>query len=78
MHDKQPQDDNPQISECKVYAENDRIAADIYAPELNESEVKEYVNSVNGKLPIYKRIYKVRVMETEIKKTASGKIKREV
>lgn len=67
---------NPAITECKVYEKNDRIWADAYAPTASESEIKEYVGELNTKLPIYKRIYNVVVKESELEKTASGKIKR--
>ena len=70
--------DNNLISECKVYEENDRIAATIFAPDSSEETIKEYVNKINSELPIYKRIYKVVLSERELEKTAIGKIKRQV
>jgi long-chain acyl-CoA synthetase len=67
---------NPAIAECKVYEKDDRIWADAYAPTASESEIKEYVSELNTRLPIYKRIYNVVIKESELEKTASGKIKR--
>jgi long-chain acyl-CoA synthetase len=67
---------NELIKECKVYEKNDRIAADIFAPDADEETLREYIYSLNEKMPIYKRIYTVNIRKTEIEKTASGKIKR--
>ena len=68
--------ENPLIKECKVYEKNDRIAVDIFAPSGSEKEIKQYIDIINTKLPIYKRIYNVFFRDTEFEKTAIGKIKR--
>ena len=67
---------NPSIKECMVYQKKDRIYADIYAPELTEDEVKDYVMALNKTMPIYKRINHVEYKDSELEKTAIGKIKR--
>ncbi len=67
---------NRAVKECKVYEKGDRIAADIYAPEATEEEIRAFVSDLNGKLPGFKRIYSVRFLKSEMEKTASGKIKR--
>ncbi|SFN65590.1 long-chain acyl-CoA synthetase [Pseudobutyrivibrio sp. UC1225] len=64
------------ITECKVYAENDRIAVDIFADESNSEAILEYIAELNTKLPIYKRIYKKNLLNQPLEKTSSGKIKR--
>ncbi len=64
------------IKECRVYEKKDRIAVDIYAPDMTENEVKEYIHNINVKMPIYKRVYYINVKNKEFEKTSSGKIKR--
>lgn len=68
--------ENEAIRECRVYAKGDRIAAQVYAPDIKEEEIRNYIDELNAKLSIYKRIYSLEIMDTEIEKTASGKIKR--
>ena len=68
--------ENKQIKECLVFAKNDRICAEIYAPELTFEEVKAYVDELNKNVPIYKRIYNVELRDCEFEKTSVGKIKR--
>ena len=68
--------ENEDVKECKVYAKDDRIVAQIYAPGIEAEKVRDYVDEVNSEMPIYKRIYSVEISEREIEKTASGKIKR--
>jgi long-chain acyl-CoA synthetase len=67
---------NTKIQECLVYEQNDRIVADVYAPGLTESDLKQYVSSVNASMPIYKRISKAMLKDEELKKSSFGKIKR--
>ncbi len=67
---------NPLIRECIVYEKEDRIAADIYAPEASEEEIKGFINELNGSLPIFKRIYTVELKNCEFEKTSNGKIRR--
>ncbi len=64
------------VYECKVYAENDRIATTIYTDEEQSDTVLEFILDLNTKLPIYKRIYKKNIVFTPLEKTVSGKIKR--
>ena len=67
---------NPSIRECLVYEKNDRIFADIYAPDMNENEVMEYIKEINKSLPPYKRLNHIEYKYDALEKTASGKIKR--
>jgi long-chain acyl-CoA synthetase len=67
---------DPLIRECRVYERNDRIVADIYAPGLSEEQIREYIAALNKELPIYKRISHAEKTESELPKTATGKIRR--
>lgn len=67
---------NEKVIECRVYAADDRICADIFADGNNADEVKNYVASLNKTLPIYKKIHKVNVQNAPLEKTSIGKIKR--
>ncbi len=67
---------NALIEECVVYEDDDRITAEIYAPKGTPEEIKEYIAMLNTRLPIYKRIYKTVIRESEFEKSALGKIKR--
>ena len=64
------------IIECKVFAENDRMCVQIYAESGKEGIVKQYIEELNRKLPIYKRIYKTIIQNDPLERTHSGKIKR--
>lgn len=64
------------ILECRVYAENDRICTAVYAKDENADDVLAYINELNTRLPIYKRIYKKNIQNEPLEKTANGKIKR--
>ena len=64
------------IIECKVYADNDRICVQIYAESDKEEMVKQYVDELNKRLPIYKRIYRTFIQNEPLERTHSGKIKR--
>ena len=59
-----------------MYGERDKIVAEVYAPEATEAKISEFVDELNSRLPGYKRIYHVIFRESELAKTASGKIKR--
>ena len=67
----------PGIKEILVYAENDKITAEIYSDEPDENK-KEAVNgqilSLNRELPQYKQIAKVKFRDTEFPKTSTKKI----
>ncbi|WP_196808587.1 class I adenylate-forming enzyme family protein [Butyrivibrio sp. AC2005] len=67
---------NINVKECKVFENNDRINAAIYAEESARDEIKEYVSELNKTLPIYKRIYGIEFQDEAFEKTASGKMKR--
>lgn len=71
--------------ELMIYSEDGKITAEIYpnidyvnAMGINdiEAEFTTKVDSINADLPLYKRIVKTIVRETEFDKTSSGKIKR--
>ncbi len=68
--------ENQSIKECRVYGERDKIVAEVYAPEATEAKISEFVDELNSRLPGYKRIYHVIFRDSELAKTASGKIKR--
>lgn len=64
------------IQECKVFAENDRICTTVFTSEGHDDAVLEYINELNTRLPIFKRIYKKNIVHEPLEKTATGKIKR--
>ena len=69
----------PEVKEVMVYGEDDSIVAEIFADaeiENVESIIDRKVNEVNQKLPLYKRISRVRFTDTEFPKTTTKKIKR--
>jgi long-chain acyl-CoA synthetase len=63
------------IRECKVYEENDKIVAGVYAAEKDYDAIREFVHELNKQQPIFKRIHSV-TFQGEFEKTGSGKIKR--
>ena len=67
---------NPLVKECIVYEKNDRLAAKIFSPQSTEADIKSFVDELNKKLPLFKKIYSVDVADEELEKTGSGKIKR--
>lgn len=69
----------PEVKEVMVYGEDDSIVAEIYAdPEVEGAQgiINGKVNEVNQKLPLFKRIAKVKFTDTELPKTTTKKIKR--
>lgn len=69
----------PQVKEVLVYAENDRIVAEIYSEDLNEyakSNIEKDIENLNLKLPSFKQIAKVKFRKNEFPKTTTKKIKR--
>lgn len=67
---------NEFIEECRVYQDDDRIAAEIFAPTCDQEEVRQFISMLNTRLPIYKRIYKTVFRDSEFEKSAMGKIRR--
>lgn len=69
----------PSIQEVLVYAEQDCILAEIYLNpdfETNEVSIKQQIDKLNNRLPLYKRIDRVVFRECPFEKTTSHKIKR--
>ena len=67
---------NEKIRECKVYARDEKIAVDIYAPGATEEEIRGFVGEVNSKMPMFKAISVIELKDSELPKTSTGKIKR--
>ncbi len=71
---------SPAIKECVVYAEGDDICCKIVADDGFEGEkedaIKKHIESVNSQLISYKRINRYTLLENEMAKTSTGKIKR--
>ena len=72
----------PLISECRVYGSDDKITAEIYTCpdekkfEERKSQIENYIKKLNTTLPTMKRIGQIYIKESELSKTAMGKIKR--
>lgn len=70
----------PYIKEVLVYEENKRIVAEFFLNEEDYPDAKcrinNDVNEFNGKMPLFKRIGKVRVRDDEFPKTTTLKIVR--
>lgn len=69
----------PEVKEVMVYGEDDNIVAEIFADAEVENAQKIIdgkVNDINQKLPLYKRISRVKFTDTEFPKTTTKKIKR--
>lgn len=69
----------PQVKEALVYAENDRIVAEVYSEDLNEyakNNIEKDIENLNLKLPAFKQIAKVKFRKNEFPKTTTKKIKR--
>lgn len=76
----------PLVKEVLVYDEEHVIAAEIF-PDQEYAErkhirdipaqVQKAVDKINGDLPAYKKIARVKIRETEFEKTTSRKIKRQ-
>lgn len=69
----------PEVKEVMVYGEDDSIVAEIFADaevENVQNIINDKVSEVNQKLPLYKRISKVKFTDTEFPKTTTKKIKR--
>lgn len=71
------------ITECKVYGESGAIYADIFTQkeeniefEERKQEILAFIKKFNQKVPLTHRIREIHVMEQELPKTATGKIKR--
>ena len=69
------------VKEVLVYAENESITAEIY-PDPEDSfddiqkELQNILDSCNRKLPVYKRIQRLKIRQEEFPKTTTKKIKR--
>ena len=67
---------NSKVKECKAFEKNDRIVVEIYCDEADQQVIREYIDELNTKVPIYKRVYDIVFQNKEFEKTISGKIKR--
>lgn len=67
---------NPLIEEVLVKAVDDKITAQIYCKEQDNTAITDYIDEVNKKLTFYKRITRVMFCKEPLPKTASGKIVR--
>lgn len=65
-----------EIDEVVVYAQNDKICAEIYSENAAEDEIYAVVDAYNKTAPVYKSIEKIAIRETEFEKTTTMKIKR--
>ncbi len=71
---------SPAIKECIVYGEGDTILCKLVADENYagnaEEEIAQHIKEVNEQLIQYKKISSYEILETEMAKTTTGKIKR--
>ncbi len=72
----------PQITECRVYGADDMLCAQIYSADketvssVKERVIRAWVSRLNRELPTTHRIVRLDIRDTELEKTATGKIKR--
>jgi len=66
----------PGVIETAVYAQEDRITADIYTEGGAEEEIHAAIRELNRGLPKYKQIGAVKFRDTEFPKTTTMKIKK--
>jgi long-chain acyl-CoA synthetase len=67
----------PEVKECLVFAEGDKLAIKVYAEGLDEEEtLKEKIFELNKNQPNHKMIRNVYVSSTALPKTKTGKILR--
>jgi len=71
----------PFVKEVIVYEEDKLIAAEFYLDEEAVPEARQRLNDVveefNNSLPLYKRIRKIKIRDTEFPKTTTLKIRRQ-
>ncbi len=71
---------SPAIKECMVYGEGDTILCKLVADENFEGNAEEaiakHIADVNEQLIQYKKVNSYEILETEMAKTTTGKIKR--
>lgn len=71
----------PYVEEVLVYEDDRRIAAEFYLTEEEFPDAKQNlqadVDEFNRSIPMYKRITKIKIRDTEFPKTTSLKIKRD-
>mgnify|MGYP001075908060 CR=1 FL=1 len=73
--------DHEMVKEALVYAENEVITAEIFPnPEADlgsvQKQLQDIVDTCNRRLPVYKRIQRLKVRQAEFQKTTTQKIKR--
>lgn len=70
-----------EVKEVLIYGENDRISAEIYLdPDIvcDRIEIETKISELNVTLPNYKQIANIKFRETELPKTTTRKIKRNI
>ena len=71
---------SPAVKECMVYGEGDAILCKLVADEKYEGNAEEaiaqHMSEVNNQLIQYKKVSSYKILETEMAKTTTGKIKR--
>jgi len=64
------------VTENIVYASEGMITVEIYSETEQTEEAEKFIEQLNAKLPVYKRIRKVVFTDKPFEKTATMKIKR--
>lgn len=65
------------VKEVLVYGENNMLVAEVFLEDTDAKDsLKEDIAAINGELPLYKRIKKIKIRDVEFEKTATKKIKR--
>lgn len=67
------------VKESFVYEKNDKINAEIVCENLSKEKeelIKNNINALNDKLPVFKKINNISIIARELEKTATNKIKR--
>ena len=62
----------PEALECQVMEKEDRICAQVYAPD-DPDKVRAHITRINRTLPLYKRITKVEFRAEPFPRNATGK-----
>ncbi len=66
----------PGVKEVIVFASDNKICAEIFAPDCDEKTLRRGITALNRELPTYQRIQKLIFRSNPFNRTPSGKIKR--